>query len=225
MYGSGMRTLILLSGGMDSTTLLAEALQGARRDDIGTLSVIYGQRHVREVPCAARVARYYGVMHDTITLPDASVIFAGSSQTDLAVPVPHGRYDEPSMKKTVVPNRNMVLLSLAGAFAIGHGYGRLAYAAHGGDHAIYPDCRPEFVEAMAAVFHLCDWQDLSLWVPYLRASKGDICKRGLALGVPYQLTWTCYEGGTVACGKCGACDERLEAFAFAGAKDPLTYAT
>lgn len=217
------RTLVLLSGGMDSSTLLAEACTGGF--PVGALSIVYGQRHVREIDSAVAVAKHYDVPHRTITLPDAPTFFAGSSQTDPSVPVPHGRYDEPSMKKTVVPNRNMVLISIAAAFAIANGYGRVAYAAHGGDHAIYPDCRPEFVEAMQRALHLCDWSDVTLWVPYLHVSKNQICRWGIELGVPYEKTWTCYEGGAVACGKCGACTERLEAFASAGRKDPLPYAS
>ena len=145
----------------------------------------------------------------------------GSSQTDPNVAVPFGNYDEPNMKLTVVPNRNMFLLSCAGAVAVSRKADRLAYGAHAGDHTIYPDCRPEFVHAMQSAFKLCDWHSLDLYAPYLHMTKGDIAARGKQLGVRYDLTWTCYTGGETPCGKCGSCTERAEAFEFACLPDPL----
>jgi 7-cyano-7-deazaguanine synthase len=115
----------------------------------------------------------------------------------------------------------MIMLSLAAAYAIGKQIPHLFYAAHSGDHAIYPDCRPSFVSAMETALHLCDWHDLTLHAPYLHLSKADIVKIGINLGVDYSLTWTCYRGEARPCGKCGACVERQEAFAEAGARDPL----
>ena len=221
-----MRTLILLSGGMDSATVLAKARHDFGSDGLGTLSVIYGQRHIREIGAARRIAEHYGVPHEVFDMTPrdgTAALFTGSSLTD-DVPVPHGAYDAPSMKATVVPNRNMILLALAGAYAISHGYDRLAYGAHAGDHTIYPDCRPVFVDAMKKALFLCDWKSLDLWVPFLMATKGEITRQGLALKVPYELTWTCYEGGEVACGKCGSCVERIEAFHDNNTKDPIHYA-
>ena len=137
--------------------------------------------------------------------------------------VPEGHYTEESMKQTVVPNRNMIFLSVAAARAIAGGVQHLFYAAHAGDHAIYPDCRPVFVSAMETALHLCDWQDITLHAPYLHLSKADIVKIGINLGVDYSLTWTCYRGEALACGRCGSCTERLEAFREAGVEDPVEY--
>lgn len=137
--------------------------------------------------------------------------------------VPEGNYADENMKQTVVPNRNMVLLSIAAAYAIGIKANHLFYGAHAGDHTIYPDCRPAFVSAMTTAFHLCDWSDIILDVPYLHMTKGDIVKRGMSLNVDYSMTWTCYKGGEKPCGKCGSCDERLAAFREAGIKDPVEY--
>jgi 7-cyano-7-deazaguanine synthase len=150
----------------------------------------------------------------------------GSSQTDKSVPVPEGHYEEESMKQTVVPNRNMILLALAGAWAISTKSDAIAYAAHSGDHAIYPDCRPEFTEAMSDALRLCDWHEVKLMRPFLYPtpmSKADIVKLGTSLGVPFELTWSCYKGGEKHCGKCGTCVERVEAFQLAGVEDPTEY--
>lgn len=217
-----MGTLVLLSGGLDSSTLLAHVLE-QRSDAVEALSIDYGQRHHREMNSAAAVATHFGVRWEPFVLNPGS-LFRGSSQTDPSVPVPKGRYDEPSMKKTVVPNRNMVLLSIAGAFAISRGLNQVAYGAHAGDHAIYPDCRPEFVRAMNQAFQLCDWNLLSLWTPFITFSKGEIVELGLSLKVPFEKTWTCYEGLDKACGTCGSCSERLEAFRENGVTDPIDYA-
>jgi len=214
------KAVLILSGGMDSTTLLYD-LRG-QGYDVSAVTFDYGQRHKKEIACAAATCRRFGVPQKVI---DVGVLgeLAPSALTRADRQVPEGDYDNENMKQTVVPNRNMVLLSLAAAYAIGTGAGRLFYGAHAGDHAIYPDCRPAFVSAMATAFHLCDWEDLALEAPYLYWSKGDIVKRGLALGVDYAGTWTCYKGGEKACGKCGSCDERLKAFSEAGATDPLQY--
>jgi len=214
-----MRTVLILSGGMDSATLLYDLL--AAGDDVEAIGVNYKQRHGRELDCAARLCRDRGVRFDVLDLSGLAAFLTGSSQSDPNVPVPFGRYDEPTMKLTVVPNRNMFMLAAAGAVAIARKADRLAYGAHAGDHTIYPDCRPEFVEAMRGALDVADWHRLGLHAPYLDWSKGDICKRGVELGVPYEDTWTCYVGGDRPCGRCGSCTERAEAFAFAGVADPL----
>ena len=214
-----MNTMLILSGGMDSATLLYDLLD--RGDVVECIGVDYGQRHSRELECAMRLCQLTGCEFDVIDLSGLGSMLTGSSQTDSSVAVPIGRYDEPSMKKTVVPNRNMFMLAAAGAVAIARGHDRLAYGAHAGDHTIYPDCRPDFVKAMSTAFTLCDWKRLELFAPYLDKTKGDICKIGLSLGVPYGETWTCYAGGEVPCGECGSCTERAEAFEDAGGVDPL----
>lgn len=214
-----MKTVLILSGGMDSATLLYDLVAGG--DTVEAIGVNYKQRHGKELSCASDLCRTLGVRFDVLDLSSLSSFLTGSSQSDPNVPVPFGKYDEPSMKLTVVPNRNMFMLAAAGAVAIARKADRLAYGAHAGDHTIYPDCRPEFVKAMADAFGLCDWHTLGLHAPYIDMTKGDICKRGVELSVPYEKTWTCYVGGDRPCGQCGACTERAEAFEFAGVPDPV----
>jgi 7-cyano-7-deazaguanine synthase len=214
-----MKTVLILSGGMDSATLLYDLL--AHGDSVEAIGVNYKQRHGKELAYAADLCNGLDVRFDVLDLSSLSGFLTGSSQSDPNVPVPFGKYDEPSMKLTVVPNRNMFMLAAAGAVAIARKADRLAYGAHAGDHTIYPDCRPEFVAAMGRAFGLCDWHTLTLHAPYIDMTKGDICKRGVELRVPYEKTWTCYVGGLSPCGKCGSCTERAEAFEFAGIPDPL----
>jgi len=215
-------SIVVLSGGMDSTTLLWDTLATYPDEKVETVSFNYGQRHARELDCARRLAACRRIPHHELDISALKVVFAGSSQTTTSIPVPEGRYDAPSMKTTVVPNRNMIMLALAAGLAIARHHSWIAYGAHSGDHAIYPDCRPEFVSTMSAALGRCHYPPgIRLWVPYLNNTKGQICKRGLELGVPYRLTWTCYAGLERPCGKCGACVERAEAFAFANVQDPL----
>lgn len=216
-----MKTILILSGGLDSAVLLYRLL--ADGDTVAALSVDYGQRHRRELACARALCGRLGVEHREADLSGLRPLLAGSSQTDDAVPVPHGHYEAETMKLTVVPNRNMLMLSAAAAWAISRRADRVAYAAHGGDHAIYPDCRPGFVAALAAALGLADWHPLGLFAPYLGVSKADIVAEGARLGVPFAGTWSCYEGGAVHCGRCGTCVERREAFALAGVPDPTPY--
>jgi len=215
-----MKAVLILSGGMDSTTLLYDLIgQGF---EVSAITFNYDQKHKKEILCAQKTCAKLSVSHKVISLSVLNDL-APSSLTRADWSVPEGHYAEETMKQTVVPNRNMVFLSLAASYAIGTGAGHLFYAAHAGDHAIYPDCRPVFVSAMTTAFHLCDWNDLVLQVPYLFLSKGDIAKKGIGLEVDYADTWSCYKGGERPCGKCGACTERLEAFRDAGATDPLAY--
>lgn len=214
-----MKTIIILSGGMDSTTLLYEMLY--MEEQVEAITIDYGQRHRKEIDCAKNLCDINKVPWDYIDLSSIGKFLVDNSQTDERVPVPHGRYDEESMRRTVVPNRNMMMLSVAGAIAIARKANSVAYGAHAGDHTIYPDCRQAFVEVMKKAFTVCDWSTISLYTPYLSMHKGEICLRGSRLDVPFQLTWTCYEGGDVPCEKCGACVERREAFDFANIPDPL----
>jgi len=213
-----VKAVLILSGGLDSTTLLYDLLDQGY--EVSALTFDYHQKHKKEIQCAKATCAKLHIPHKIV---DISVLndLAPSSLTRDEWNVPEGHYAEESMKQTVVPNRNMVFLSLAASYAIGTGAQELFYAAHAGDHAIYPDCRPVFVSAMETALHLCDWKDLTLRVPYVHLSKGDIVKKGLALGVDYADTWSCYKGGNRPCGKCGACTERREAFEVAGEKDPL----
>lgn len=214
------RVVILLSGGMDSTTLLYDAI--SQKFEVYPLSFDYGQRHRKEIMAAEATCSKLDLPYEVV---DVEILgkLAPSALTRHNIEIPHEHYEDESMKQTVVPNRNMVLLSLATAYAIGIGANTVAYGAHGGDHAIYPDCRSSFIEAMAEAMSLCDYRDIKLWTPYLHWYKTDILRRGIKLGVDYSLTWTCYEGKELACGKCGSCRERLEAFKAVGVEDPIKY--
>lgn len=213
--------VVIYSGGMDSYTLLH--LARSRGYQVHALSFNYGQRHVRELDCARSVCEAHGIPHQTIDIRAMSeVVMAGSSLTS-DLQVPEGHYQEDSMKATVVPNRNMILLSLATGYAVTVGAGAVWYGAHGGDHAIYPDCRPEFVAKMDAVCRIANYEAVGIEAPFMAMDKGQILAEGLRLGLDYHHTWTCYNGRERACGRCGSCVERLEAFAANGVTDPLDY--
>ena len=213
------KTIVILSGGMDSTVLLAYLL--ARGDEAKCLTIDYGQRHRREIESAKAVAAHYRVEHRVADLSGLRQFLKGSSQTEEGIAVPEGHYAAENMKLTVVPNRNMLMLAVATAWAISEKAEAVAYGAHAGDHAIYPDCRPEFADALGQAILLCDWHKVALETPFAHMTKGQIATLGRTLVVPFHLTWTCYVGGERPCGKCGACQERAEAFAFAGIADPL----
>ena len=214
--------VVILSGGVDSTTLLYDAISLGY--DVYPITFYYGQKHDKEVQAALFILQNLG-MGSRYKVLDISVLgqIAPSSLTRKEAGIPKGHYEDESMKQTVVPNRNMVFLAFATAYAIGIGADKVAYGAHGGDHAIYPDCRPVFVDAMSKAMKLCDYKEINLLTPYLHLSKTDIVRRGWELGVDYSLTWTCYEGKELACGRCGACTERLEAFKENGLEDPIKY--
>ena len=216
-----MKALVLFSGGLDSTVLAAQL----RADGAETrlLSIDYGQRHAKELQQAEMIAEALGLPHRILRLPDLGPLLGGSSLTDDQVELPEGHYAEESMKATVVPNRNMILLALAGGHALSLGFDTIAYAAHAGDHTIYPDCRPEFADAMETALGLADWEKLSLHRPFVHLSKTDLVKKGAELDAPLHLTWSCYAGREKHCGKCGTCVERKEAFALAKVTDPTEY--
>lgn len=217
-----MKSAILIySGGLDSTVLLYYLLR--KEFNVRCLSINYGQRHARELAAAAEIAQLTDVEHRTVSLPSVRELLAGSSQTDANVPVPTGHYEDESMKATVVPNRNMIMLSLAIGWAVSTRSDCVAFAVHRGDRAIYLDCRAEFVAAMNAVSALCDEHAVRVLAPFLQFDKQRIVSEGIKLGAPLHLTWTCYNGGEVSCGVCGSCGERREAFAKLGVEDPLTY--
>ena len=216
-----MKALVLFSGGLDSTVLATQLkAEGA---ETRLLSIDYGQRHARELKRAEQIAKSLELSHQVLRLPDLGPLLGGSSLTDDNVELPEGHYAEESMKATVVPNRNMILLALAGGHALSIKFDTIAYAAHAGDHAIYPDCRPEFADAMETALGLADWEKLSLHRPFVHLSKTDLVKKGAQLGAPLHLTWSCYAGREIHCGKCGTCVERKEAFALAKIPDPTEY--
>jgi 7-cyano-7-deazaguanine synthase len=218
------RALVILSGGLDSTVT---AYEMAVTHELDLLSFDYGQRHRRELESAVRIAALLNSPHAVLDLRGLRSLLPGSALTDDAVPVPLGHYEAESMKQTVVPNRNAIMLAIAWARAVAIGAECVAYGAHAGDHAIYPDCRPEFYEAAERAFVLGNLgfgrDGLRLVAPFGKVSKAAVVSAGAALGVPFEETWSCYQGGDVHCGRCGTCVERREAFALAGIVDPTAY--
>jgi len=210
------------SGGLDSTTLLYAALDEGI-DLRGALSVDYGQKHGKELGIAASLAKELGVPHRSIDLRSMVGLFGGSGLTHPGAPIPEGHYEEAAMKVTVVPNRNMILLSLGAAWAIAEGADAVAYGAHRGDHAIYPDCREAFARAMDQAMGLCDWRPLFLYRPFVGLTKADVVRLGHRLGAPLGRTWSCYKGQERHCGRCATCIERREAFYLAELDDPTEY--
>ncbi|RUO21238.1 7-cyano-7-deazaguanine synthase QueC [Aliidiomarina iranensis] len=214
------RAVVIYSGGMDSFTVLNRAI--ADGCQVAALSFNYGQRHSKELDYAAKVCEKLKIEHKIVDIRAINSLLAGSSLTsDIAVP--NADYAESNMQSTVVPNRNMILLSLAIGYAVSIDADEVYYGAHAGDHDIYPDCRPEFVEAMNTVSQLANYKAIPVHSPYLHNTKGDILADGIRMNLDYADTWTCYNGREHACGKCSACRERLAAFAAHGITDPLTY--
>ncbi|MDQ8206673.1 7-cyano-7-deazaguanine synthase QueC [Coraliomargarita sp. SDUM461003] len=217
-----MKTILVHSGGMDSTVLLYHLLDAGV--EVRALSIDYGQRHKKELDLAKSVCEKLGVEHRIADLTALAPLLAGSSLTSDDIEVPDGHYAEGNMKVTVVPNRNMILLAVATGWAISTKSDTVSYAAHSGDHAIYPDCREEFAAGMDHVMQLADWQVVKLDRPFVAMTKADVAKRGAELGVPFDETWSCYKGLDLHCGRCGTCVERREAFHLAGVIDPTPYA-
>jgi 7-cyano-7-deazaguanine synthase len=217
------KTVVIHSGGIDSTVLLAKLVAEGR--EVHALSVDYGQRHRRELVAAEAICRYYQVPHQVADLRALAPIFGANALTNQKVAVPEGHYEEVSMKATVVPNRNMLLIAVAGSLAMSLQASSVAYGAHSGDHAIYPDCRPEFADALDRALRLADWHEIILERPFVGWNKTLIVQEGARLKVPLELTWSCYVGGDKHCGRCGTCVERREAFKLAGVVDPTVYAS
>ena len=215
------KIVLILSGGMDSFTLLNHAL--SKDYEVHCITFDYGQKHIKEIECAEAISKENNLTHIKIKIASTESIFLNSALTSEEVKVPHGSYHEQSMQTTIVPNRNMLFISHAIAYAISNQIDQVWYGAHAGDHFIYPDCRPEFLSAMNAVAQTCHTFPISVEAPFLNLTKAEIIKIGLELGVDYAKTWTCYEGQDVACGKCGSCNERLEAFEINNFIDPLSY--
>ena len=216
-----MKAVIILSGGMDSTTLAYDIVHKGGYEEVHAISFNYGQKHTRELECACKSAAKLGITHYIVNLSPIKDLLKSALTGDYEVP--EGAYDDESQKLTVVPNRNMIMLSIAAGYAMSIGAEDLFYGAHANDFAIYPDCRPEFVEKMNAVLKVAHYTPVRLHVPYQYYGKANIAARGHQLGVPFEDTWTCYNGGEKSCGKCGSCSERLMAFREANLKDPLEY--
>ncbi|MDQ8185202.1 7-cyano-7-deazaguanine synthase QueC [Pelagicoccus sp. SDUM812002] len=210
------------SGGMDSTVMLYR-MRELGIEIKGALSVNYGQKHSKELEVAASYCRELGIPHKVADLSGLQDIFGKSSLTNATEEVPEGHYEEDQMRSTVVPNRNMILLATATSWAISLEAEAVAYAAHGGDHAVYPDCREAFATALDAAIRLCDWSEVFLYRPFVRSNKAEIAAMGERLGAGLEKTWSCYKGGAAHCGRCGTCVERREAFHLAGVEDRTEY--
>ena len=212
-------TVLILSGGVDSTTLLYD-----EKDRIAlAVSFDYGSKHnAREIPFAQMHCRRLGIEHVVIPL-DFMTSYFRSSLLQGGEEIPEGHYADENMKSTVVPFRNGIMLSIAVGIAESHGLKCVMMANHGGDHTIYPDCTPAFVDAFDAAAAAGTFVNVHLRSPYTLLTKADIARRGKSLGINYAETWSCYKGGEHHCGKCGTCVERREAFALAGIDDTTIY--
>jgi len=218
-----MKVLVLCSGGMDSVTALRWA---AREHTVaGVVSFDYGAKHnARELPFAAEHARLVGAPHTVIPLDFIGRLFA-SALLQSGGAVPEGHYEDRTMRQTVVPFRNGIMLAAAGGLAESLGAEGLVIAAHSGDHAIYPDCREDFMQGMATALRHGTYAGVQLLRPFIGLTKAQIATAGARLGVDFARTWSCYVGGEIHCGKCGTCVERREAFQLAGLPDPTVYAS
>ena len=212
-------SIIILSGGLDSTTMLYDYA-----DRIAlALSFDYGSNHnKKELAFAAYHCNQLGIEHIIIPLEFIHQYFH-SSLLSGAEAIPEGQYDDESMRSTVVPFRNGIMLAIAAGMAEDRHLARILMANHSGDHAIYPDCRPEFVQALAAAVQAGTYNGVELFTPYTHWTKTDIARRGKELGIDYSKTWSCYKGGEKHCGKCGTCTERRQALQEAGIVDTTEY--
>ena len=224
-----MKAVVLLSGGLDSSTCLAVALEKHPAKEVLAVNMYYGQRHDREMRSAREIARFYGV---ELMEMDLSIIFSKSDCSLLKTSkndIPEGSYEEQQKKtpgkpvSTYVPFRNGLMLSAAASIAVSTGASEVYFGAHADDAAgnAYPDCSVHFTDMMkSAILEGTDYQ-VELVAPFIENTKAEIVERGTALGVPYELTWSCYEGGEHPCGKCGTCIDRKKAFEKNGREDPV----
>ena len=223
-----MKALVLFSGGVDSTTCLGIAVNRYGADEVLALSVFYGQKHSRELKAAERIAARYGVELKRL---DLALIFAGSDCSLLSgssAEIPKESYAEQLSEtggapvSTYVPFRNGLFLSSAASIALSRGCEVIYYGAHSDDAAgnAYPDCSSDFNDAINRAIYLGSGKQLRVEAPFIGLTKAQVVKKGLELGVPYELTWSCYDGGDEPCGKCGTCRDRAAAFAANGIADP-----
>ncbi len=216
-----MKVCVLLSGGMDSVAALYEVL--GQHEVAACLSFDYGAKHnSREIPFAKLHAERNGIHHQVISLDFINQLFK-SDLLKSGGQIPDGHYAEESMKQTVVPFRNGIMLSIAAGYAESCDAEGLVIAAHSGDHAIYPDCREPFMQAMASAIYEGSYAKIQVLRPFIAMDKAAIARRGSELGIDFAETWSCYKGGDIHCGTCGTCVERREAFLLAKLTDPTCY--
>lgn len=216
------KVVVLVSGGMDSVAALYEARE--HHHVVTALSFEYGSKHnSKEIPFAAFHCAQFGISHRVIPLDFIGELFK-SDLLKSGRAIPDGHYEEQTMRQTVVPFRNGIMLSIAAGFAESIGAEALVIAAHAGDHTIYPDCREDFMRSMADAIRLGTYAQVEILRPFIRLTKAQIAARGQQLGVDFSKTWSCYKGGDIHCGTCGTCVERREAFLEAHFPDPTAYA-
>jgi 7-cyano-7-deazaguanine synthase len=216
-----VKTVVILSGGLDSTTVLYYLK--SQGHEVKALSVDYGQRHSRELDAARAICVHAGVEQRVLDLSSLAPLF-GANRLTAGGEVPQGPYSAESIALTTVPNRNMVLVSVALGWAISLKFDAVAFGAHQGPHTNYPDCRLVFAHAMDVAAHLCDERPLRVLAPFVEDDKAFIVQVGHTVGVPFELTWSCYQGGAKHCGRCGTCIDRRQSFAANGLTDPVEYA-
>ncbi|MBV9468133.1 MAG: 7-cyano-7-deazaguanine synthase QueC [Abitibacteriaceae bacterium] len=218
------KAIAIVSGGLDSVTLAY--LLHSENYDLHLLAFNYGQRHAKEIDYARRCAHRLDAEFDIVDLAALGQLLKGSALTD-DIAIPHGHYTAPSMAVTVVPNRNAIMLSIAYGVAVAENAEVVATGVHAGDHPIYPDCRLAFIDSFNMMQRVAvegyGNPNLRLHAPFVQIGKHDIVAIGARLGVPFEDTWSCYEGGDVHCGQCGTCVERRESFTLAGVPDPTAY--
>lgn len=219
------KAIAIVSGGMDSVVLAWDLV--TQGHELHMVSFDYNQRHVKELGFARKNANAIGCQHTIVPVGFLSDMLSGSALTDRSVDVPEGHYADDNMRLTVVPNRNSIMLNIAAGIAVAQKADLVCTAVHAGDHAVYPDCRPEFIESLNNTLRLANegfaTDNFTVYAPYVRIGKHDICARGAAIGVDFNETWSCYVGGTDHCGRCGTCVERKEAFRLAEVSDPTIY--
>jgi len=219
--------VIITSGGLDSTTALYQAIN-EHGNNVVALSFDYGQRHVKELQCAKQISYDLGIEHHIIELHDVTKLIATSALTDPDHDVPEGHYEWDTMVQTVVPNRNAMMANIGIAVAVAQEARYMYLGVHAGDHAVYPDCRPEFIAALTQLANIANegliHPFFEICTPFIYKTKADIVTSGAVLDVPWEKTWTCYKGGEIHCGRCSTCVERLEAFDLAGHVDTVEYA-
>lgn len=203
------KTVVVFSGGMDSTTLLYHLLDLGH--EVKAISFDYGQRHRKELDAAVKIARLGKIDHRIVDLSGLKTVFGANALTDNSVDVPHGEYSSETMQVTEVPNRNMIMLSIAAGWAISLGYDSVAFGAHSGEYTPYTDCQPEFAAAVNSAIQICHSHPVEVLAPFVHWSKRKIAERAKGIGVPIELTWSCYQGGDVECGQCSTCLDRAQA--------------
>ena len=221
MANDSPRTVVVFSGGLDSTTLLYHLRDEGH--EVKALTINYKQRHVKEIEAATAICEKLQIEHRIVDLQGLAGIIGENALMDDTIDVPDGDYSPETIATTTVPNRNMILLSVAIGWAIELKFNSVAYGAHAGEHTNYPDCKPSFASAVHQVAAVCDWTPLSVHAPFINWNKAQIVTRGIELHVPFEDTWSCYNGQVYHCGTCSTCTDRKLAFSSLGVTDPTLY--